>query len=349
MDWSLLKQLSETSAVPGREDAVRALVMDVVRPFSDSVDVDIMGNVICTRKGAGQRTVMVAAHMDEIGFIVRFIDKDGFLRLQQLGGFDPRQLFAQRVKVFPREGGPLPGVLTYTTKPAHLLTPEESKAPPKLDQFFVDVGLPAKEVASRISIGDMVTMDRACVECGDCLVGKCLDNRVGVFVLIETLRRLKEHQVDVCAVFTVQEEVGLRGATTSAFTVNPDVSIALDTTLACDYPGPADADTVTKLGEGVGIKIMDGSLICHPKLVEHFRKISERGNISHQMEILPRGGTDAGAMQRSRGGCASITLSLPTRYIHTVNEMIHQADVEAGIELLTSYLEVGHEESYDYV
>ena len=106
---------------------------------------------------------------------------------------------------------------------------------------------------------------------------------------------------------------------------------------------------MTKLGGGVGIKIMDGSLICHPKLVEHFRKISERGNISHQMEILPRGGTDAGAMQRSRGGCASITLSLPTRYIHTVNEMIHQADVEAGIELLTSYLEVGHEESYDYV
>jgi endoglucanase len=348
MDWTLLKQLSETSAVPGREEAVRARVMEIVRPLSDSVEVDIMGNVICARKGAGERTVMIAAHMDEIGFIVKYIDKDGFLRLQPLGGFDPRQLFAQRVKVFPREEGPLPGVLTYTTKPAHLLTAEESKSPPKLDQFFVDVGLGAKEVASRISIGDMVTMDRACVECGDCLVGKCLDNRVGVFVLIETLRRLKEHQVDVCAVFTVQEEVGLRGAATSSFAVNPDVSIALDTTLACDYPGPADSDTVTKLGEGIGIKIMDGSLICHPKLVEHFRKISESNKISHQMEILPRGGTDAGAMQRSRGGCASITLSVPTRYIHTVNEMIHRNDVEAGIDLLTRYLEVGHEESYEY-
>jgi len=348
MDWSLLKQLSETSAVPGREEAVRALVMEIVRPLSDSVEVDIMGNVICTRKGAGERTVMIAAHMDEIGFIVKYIDKDGFLRLQQLGGFDPRQLFAQRVKVFPREGGPLSGVLTYTTKPAHLLTPEESKSPPKLEQFFVDVGLPARDVSSRISIGDMVTMDRACVECGECLVGKCLDNRVGVFVLIETLRRLKEHRVDVCAVFTVQEEVGLRGATTSSFAVNPDVSIALDTTLACDYPGPADSDTVTKLGNGIGIKIMDGSLICHPKLVEHFRQLSERHDISHQMEILPRGGTDAGAMQRSRGGSASITLSIPTRYIHTVNEMIHSNDVEAGIDLLTTYLEVGHDESYEY-
>ena len=348
MDWSLLKRLSEMSAVPGREDAVRALVLDRVGSMSDAVEVDIMGNVICTRKGGGERTVMIAAHMDEIGFIVKHIDKDGFLRLQQLGGFDPRQLFAQRVKVFPREGDPLHGVLTYTTKPAHLLTPEESKAPPKLEQFFVDVGLSVDDVESRISIGDMVTLDRGCVECGDCLVGKCLDNRVGVFVLIETLRALKEHEVDIRAVFTVQEEVGLRGAATSSFALEPDVSIALDTTLACDYPGPTGADTVTKLGSGVGIKIMDGSLICHPKLVDHFRRIAESNKIAHQMEILPRGGTDAGAMQRSRGGCASITLSIPTRYIHTVNEMIHRIDVEAGIDLLTKYLETGHEESYAF-
>jgi endoglucanase len=194
----------------------------------------------------------------------------------------------------------------------------------------------------------MVTMDRACIFCGENMVGKAIDNRVGVFVMIEALRRLTAHDVDIVAVATVQEEIGLRGATAASYNVNPDISIALDTTIACDHPGPTDADSVTRLGDGVAIKIMDASVICHPKLVDHMRKLAEARDINHQMEILPRGGTDAGGMQRTRGGHVSMTLSLPTRYIHTVNEMVNRSDIEAGVNLLAAYLEEAHTGDYAF-
>jgi endoglucanase len=154
--------------------------------------------------------------------------------------------------------------------------------------------------------------------------------------------------MDVFAVATVQEEIGLRGAKTSAFAIDPEVGIALDTTLANDYPGQPDTDSVTRLGQGVAIKIMDSSLICHPRLVDHFRDIAVREKIPYQMEILPRGGTDGGAMQRTRSGTVSITISVPTRYIHTVNEMSHQKDIEAAIHLLARYLEEAHTGDYAF-
>jgi endoglucanase len=157
---------------------------------------------------------------------------------------------------------------------------------------------------------------------------------------------VRRHEADVYAVATVQEEIGLRGATTAAYAVNPDVGVALDTTLANDFPGQADMDAVTRLGQGVAIKIMDASLVCHPKLVDHFRDIARRENIPHQMEILPRGGTDGGALQRARGGIVSMTLSVPTRYIHTVNEMVSRTDVEAAVTLLARYLEEAHRGEY---
>ena len=147
---------------------------------------------------------------------------------------------------------------------------------------------------------------------------------------------------------TVQEEIGLRGAGTSSFSIDPDIGIALDTTLANDFPGQPDVDAITFLGKGAAIKIMDASLICHPKLVDHFRTLAEREKIPHQMEILSRGGTDAGALQRSRGGNASITISIPTRYIHTVNEMAATSDIEAAIQLLATYLSEAHKGDYSY-
>jgi endoglucanase len=346
MKIDLLKQLCETPGVPSREERLRAVVRKALAPLVESLRVDVMGNVIGVKAGKGRRKVMVAAHMDEIGFLVKFIDDKGFLRLQTLGGFDPRQLFAQRVLVHPAKGESLRGVLSYTAKPVHLQTPEEAKEPPKVENFFVDLGMKAADVKKRVSVGDMVTMDRTFEVCGDNVISKSIDNRVGVFVMIEALRALKKHDVDIYAVATTQEEVGLRGATTSAFSVEPDVGVALDTTLANDYPGQSDADAVTRLGQGVGIKIMDGSLIGHPKLVAHFRDLARARKIPHQMEILPRGGTDGGALQRSRGGSASITLSVPTRYIHTVNEMAARKDIEAAIHLLARYLEEAHTRDY---
>ena len=320
-----------------------------MEPLVDETSVDVMGNLIGLKKGSGSGpTVMIAAHMDEIGFVVKFIDAKGFLRLQTVGGFDPRQLFSQRVLVHTREGEVLRGVLAYSTKPTHMATAEEKNRAPDIGNFFVDLGSSAESVKERVSVGDMVSMDRELEPCGDGFMAKALDNRVGVFVMLEVLRQLGTHEGDIYAVATTQEEVGLRGATTSAFALAPDIGIALDTTLANDFPGMPDQDAVTRLGEGVGIKIMDSSLICHPRLVDHFRAIAEREKIPHQMEILPRGGTDGGALQRSRGGSVSITLSVPTRYIHTVNEMVNRTDVESTVALLTKYLEEAHTGQYGY-
>lgn len=349
MNFPLLKQLSEAAGIPGQEANLRDIVRREFKGHVDSMETDAMGNVIALRKGTGKgtrRKVMIAAHMDEIGFIVKHIDDKGFVRLQTLGGFDPRQLFAQRVLVNTRANGPMRGVLVYNTKPTHLLDDSEKVAAPKIENFYVDLGLPGDEVKKLVRVGDMVTMDRTMERCGKCVVGKSIDNRVGVLVLLETVKRLKKHQVDVYAVATTQEEIGLRGAGVAAYTVNPDIGVALDTTLATDYPGMPEPDIVTRLGKGVGIKLMDASLICHPKLVAHMRDIAEREKIPHQMEILSRGGTDGGAMQRSRGGNVCMTLSVPTRYIHTVNEMAHEDDIDATINLLVKFVEEAHTGDY---
>jgi endoglucanase len=218
---------------------------------------------------------------------------------------------------------------------------------PKLDEFFVDVGLSAADAAEVVEIGDMVTMDRTVERIGKGqIIGKSMDDRVGVFVMIEALRALRSNEVDVYAVATVQEEVGLRGATTSAYEIAPDVGIALDITLAVETPGSQEADAVSRLGQGAAIKVMDSSLICDPRLVEQFREIARKEDIPYQLEILPRGGTDAGGIQRSRGGVPSITLSIPARYVHTVNEMVAETDVQACVDLLARYLEVAH--TFDY-
>lgn len=348
IDFELLKRICETPGVPGREEQVRDLMMQEMRSLVDTMTVDTLGNVIGLKRGNGSRKVMIAAHMDEIGFMVKHIDPKGFIRLQPLGGFDPRVLFAQRVIVHGHSGEKLRGVLTTSAKPAHLLTQDEASKPPRIEQLFVDVGLPAERVNELVQIGDMVTMDRTCEPAGDTVISKSLDDRLNLFIMLEAIRNVGQHEVDIYAVATVQEEVGLRGAQTAAYDIQPDIGIALDVTLAVDYPGSEEAESVTRMGQGTAIKIMDSSHISNPKLVDAFRDIAKREGIPYQMEILPRGGTDAGAMQRTRGGVASITLSTPTRYIHTVNEMANVGDIEAGITLLTRFLEEAHKVDYKY-
>jgi endoglucanase len=304
--------------------------------------------VIGIKKGASNRQapkVMLAAHMDEIGFMVRHLNDQGFVRVQPLGGFDPRVLVAQRVLVHTRGGQQLRGVFTPATKPFHLLG-DEKPSGPKLEEFYIDLGLSAERVRDLVALGDSVTMDRPLEQLGERVIGKAMDDRVGVFTMIEAVRRLRTHEVTVVAVATVQEEVGLRGATTSAYQIEPDVAIALDVTLAMDTPGMPNDAAVTELGKGAAIKVFDSSFIPNFKLVEHMRTVAERNRITHQLEVLPRGGTDAGAMQRSRAGAPAITLSIPTRYIHTVNEMVDLHDVDATIELLARYLEDAHTGDY---
>jgi len=337
MNIELLKELCEARGVPGQEQNIRHIVRRELNHLTDEMRMDPMGNLYATFPGGSDAKIMIAAHMDEIGFIIKYIDDKGFLRLQPLGGFDPRQLFAQRVLVNQIDESVSPGVLCYATKPTHLMTSPDKEGP-QLDMFFVDTGMPVDEVKEKFEIGGMVTLDRDFSECGQGFAAKSLDNRVGVFVMIEALRKMSKCQFTVVAVATTQEEIGLRGATTAAFQVQPQIGIALDTTIAADYPGGSPEGKVTSLGDGVGIKIMDGSLISHPRLVKQMRSIAKANDIPHQMEILPRGGTDGGALQRSGSGCAGITLSIPTRYIHTVNELVYKSDVQAAIDLLATYL-----------
>lgn len=346
INFDLLRRLCETPGIAGREDQVRDLVIEELRPLTDEITVDTMGNVAAVKKGKGGPRVMLAAHMDEIGFFIKFVDDKGFLRVQPVGGWDPRTMVAQRVHVHGYGGQVLLGTLMPAAKPIHLLTADELSKPPKIEEFFIDLGLSAERVKPLVEIGDMVTMARTAEQIGDMVISKALDDRLSLFVMIESLRALGNHSAEVIAVATTQEEVGVRGAMTSAYALSPDIGIALDVTLANDYAGTADFDQITKLGGGCALKIMDSYSISHPKLVRHFRDLAEKHGITHQMEILPRGGTDAASIQRSRGGVPAFTLSIPTRYIHTVNEMAHTADIEAAILLLARYLEDAHTITY---
>jgi putative aminopeptidase FrvX len=337
-DYDLLRRLSEACGIPGREDQVRDLIRSELGERAAASRVDAMGNLIVEVAGPeGAPTVMVSAHMDEIGFLVRFIDDKGFLRLQCFGGFDARNLFARHVVVHARGGRRL-GVLNPGVKPIHIASAEDRKKVPELTEFVVDLGLPAEMVKAEVRVGDMVTLSQPFLDLGAVVTGKALDDRVGCWILLETLRRLETPAVRVLAVFSVQEEVGLRGARTSAYALAPDVGVALDTTLAVDVPGVEDHMRVTALGAGVGIKVSDSSAVSHGWLVDAMADLATERGIAHQFEVLPLGGTDAGAIQQSRGGVASITLSTPSRYVHTPTEMVAKRDLEAGVALLTAFL-----------
>lgn len=338
----LLKELCETPGIPGREERLRAIVRRELEPVVDDLRVDALGNLIAVKRKPGAPKLMIAAHMDEIGFVVSYIDKDkGWLRLVGLGGHDPRNMIAQHVTVSTQDGD-IPGVLYPGIKPPHIQTAEDSKKQPVVSDFFVDLGLPVEQVKERVQIGDMVTMRRGYEEIGECASAKAMDDRVALYVLLRAMQAARSSGFEVYAVATSQEEVGLRGALTSAYGISPDVGIALDVTLAVDIPGVAEHEQVTRLGGGTAIKILDSSAISHPKLIPFLRELAERRGIAWQYEILPRGGTDAGAMQRIQAGVPVATISIPTRYIHSPVEMVHKADVEATIALVAAFIEEGH-------
>jgi len=341
----LLKKLCEAHGVPGREEAVRALVVSELDKLCDEIRTDALGNVIALKRGSGRGPkVMLAAHMDEIGFLVSHVDeKTGFLRIDPVGGFDPKVLMAQRVVVHT-DGEDLIGIIG--SKPPHVLTEEERKKPIELKDLFIDLGLPADEVKKRVHIGDFVTLQQDFTEVGNLVSCKALDDRVGVYVMLEAVKRAKNHVCDIYAVATTQEEVGVRGARVSSFNIAPDIGVALDVTVASDVPGVGEHEHVTKLGAGVAIKIKDSLSISNPKLVRAMRELAENKKIKYQMEILPRGGTDAGAIQLTREGVAAITLSIPTRYLHSVVEAAHKDDIQAAIDLLAAFLETAHEVDY---
>jgi putative aminopeptidase FrvX len=335
----LLKKLSEVTGVPGYEGPIRRVILDALAGHVDAVDVDVLGNVIAHKAGKGP-VVALAGHMDEIGFLVCHIEeKTGFLRIQPLGGFDPVTLVAQRVVVHA-QGGDLMGCIGR--KPIHILTDDEKKKPVDIADLFVDVGLASEEVAARVALGDVVTMQQEFVQYGDIVSGKALDDRVGVYVAIEAMKRVKKLGCDLYFVATTQEEVGVRGATVAGYRIHPQISIALDVCIAADMPGVSDKDQISQMRKGVAISLKDARSISHPGLVRAFRELAEKRKIPYQVTLSSRGGTDAGAMQLARDGSAAITLSIPTRYVHSVVETVHVDAIDAAIRLLTAFLETAH-------
>ena len=342
----LLSEICETPGAPGFEDRIRKVVLREIDSLVDEFSIDNLGNVTAIKKGKdSSKKVMLGAHMDEIGFIVTHIDNNGFIRFHTLGGFDPKTLTAQRVIVHGKKD--LMGVMG--SKPIHVMSPEERNKSPKTTDYFIDMGMNKEDVEKYIEIGNPITRERALIEMGDCVNCKSIDNRVSVFILIEVLKKLKEVPYDVYAVFTVQEEVGIRGANVSALEINPDFGFGIDTTIAFDVPGASEHDKVTELGKGTAIKIMDSRSICDHRMVSFMKKTAQKHNITWQPEILTAGGTDtAGIQQMTPGGSIAGAVSIPTRHIHQSVEMANKNDIKGSIDILVACLSELDQNDWDF-
>ena len=353
MNVDLLARLCETPGVPGREERVSALIQGEIKGLFDSVETDAMGSLICRRKPRGKdnkpstakdpKVVMLLCHMDEIGFYVSHIDDNGFLWANPAGGFDTSNLFSRRVLVCTDKGD-FHDVMNPGGKPVHIATPEDRKKVPEVSEFFVDTGMPKDEVKKKIQVGDYIVMDEPFREMGEKLVSKALDNRVACWLGIEAVRQLdkakKGHACEVVVVFTVQEEVGLRGAKTSSYAVRPDIGLGLDVTLACDTPGVPKQEAVSVHGEGFALHIKDGSFISDHELVNQIQSIAEKKKIKFQRSILAAGGQDGAAAQQAAAGAKAVGITVGTRYIHTVTEMCDKGDLGAARDIIAAYLEV---------
>ncbi|WP_284012031.1 M42 family metallopeptidase [Halobaculum litoreum] len=343
-DFDLLRELTETSGVPGYEDRVRDHVRAVFDEAVDEVRTDSMGNVIGTVEGSGDYEVAVAAHMDEIGFMVKHVTDDGFLKVDALGGWDPRVLRAQRVRVHTQQGD-LTGVIGSV--PPHTLSAEDREKDDAVEDVVIDLGREGDEVEELVAVGDLVTMEQTTVEMGDTVTGKALDDRVCLFAMLEAARELTDPEATVHFCATVQEEVGLRGAQALGVDVDPDLAVALDVTIASDVDGVEADKQVTRLGDGAAIKLKDGSVITNPKVTRRLRDVAEAEGIAHQLEVLPAGGTDTAAFQTANGAKPVGAISIPTRYLHTVTETAHGDDVRAAIDLLAAFL-ASEDGGHDY-
>ncbi len=335
----LLSAICEIPGAPGHEKRIRDFVLDIIKPYIDDYQIDNVGNLIVIKRAKTNilgKKVMVAAHLDEIGFIVTGIDDKGFVRFHTLGGFDPKTLTAQRVIIHGQEE--IIGVMG--SKPIHVMSVEERNAVPKIGDYFIDTGYSKEELIKKIQIGDVITRERSLIEMGNCVNCKSIDNRVSVFILVETLKLLTDFPYDIYATFTVQEEMGGRGAVVASHAINPDFGIALDTTIAYDVPGAKENEMVTKLGAGAAIKIMDSSVISDTRMVAYLKQLAQKNEINWQTEILTGGNTDTAALQRNgKMGSIAGAISIPTRHIHQVIEMADKGDIQNCIMLLKVALE----------
>ena len=334
----VLKELTALRGVSGNEDAVRAYVLERAEKTADEVRVDRMGNVLAAKhaKNGNGRHVMLAAHMDEVGMIVLGANENGLLSYDTVGGIDPRVVVSKRVLV--GEKG-VPGVIG--AKAIHLQSAEEMQCVLRHDQMYIDIGAKDKASAERlVSPGDYVSFDSDWVEFGDGLVkSRALDDRVGCACMLRALEG--DYPCDVTCAFTVQEEVGCRGAQTAGWKLRPDCAIVLEGTTANDLGMVDDCLKVCRVGRGVAISFMDNASIGHPLLVKRLREVAREAGVAWQTKNYVSGGNDAGRLQTTHGALATAVLSVPCRYIHSSSSVASFRDIEAQYQLVNAFLAAG--------
>ena len=333
----LLEQLSNRFGVSGFEDEVRDWISETVRPLADRIEVDVLGNLI-VRINPGQNfTLMLDAHMDEIGLMVSHVEEGGFLRFALIGAWDPRVLPGHQAEIKSRDGAKHRGVIAST--PPHVQTPDEQKQPWKVEDLFIDVGAPSKEAVEAMGIGPGTPGTLAYpfqVLGNHRVMGKALDDRVGCTILIRCLEHFAKHRPDftIAANFAVSEEVGLRGAKTAGYRIQPDVALVVEGTAGADTPGTLPHKCPTRLGQGPAISLADKSMIVDPSFVRFIEQTGSALKIPWQHKLPLSGATDAGAIHLSRGGVLAAVISVPCRYIHSPSSILDLTDVEHTVALV---------------
>ncbi len=344
MELSVLKKLCEEYGASGNEERVRKIIINEVKDHCDEVKIDNIGNLIC-KIGSGHPIYMFEAHMDEIGFVVKYIDENGFIYFVPVGGFWPPTVINQRVVILGDKE--VTGVIG--SKPPHIMDEEEMKRPLKLKEFFIDVGANSRDEVEKmgIHIGDSIVWKSTFEDIGKNIVSKSLDNRIGVFTLIEMIKQLKyvgNLKGTFYFVFAVQEEVGLKGARIAAFRIQPDVAISVDTGLAGGSPAVQEKEAPPKLGKGPIVNYVEAGgrgLIASPQVNKWLIDVAKANNIPYQVDATDGGVTDAAIIYITGKGIPSASIGIPSRYIHSPNEMINKTDVENTIKLLMKSIETG--------
>lgn len=335
---TMLKDLTDAKGIPGNEREPREVMKKYIAPYADEVTTDRLGSLIAKKVGrAGGPRVMVAGHLDEVGFMITQIDEKGFLRFQTVGGWWSQVMLAQRVTIVTSKGD-ITGVIG--SKPPHILSPEARKKPVEIKDMFIDIGASSREEAAEWGVkpGDMVVpyFEFTVMNNEKMLLAKAWDNRIGCAIAIDVMKQLKneKHENEVYSIGNVQEEVGLRGAKTSTYTVKPDIGFAVDVGIAGDTPGITDKEAMSKMGKGPQILLYDASMVSHKGLRDFVTGVADELNIPYQFDLVPGGGTDAGSIHLAHEGVPSLAIGIATRYIHSHAAMLHRDDYENAVKLI---------------
>lgn len=350
---TMLKDLTDANGIPGNEREVREVMKKYIAPFADEITTDGLGSLIAKKVGKeGGPKIMVAGHLDEVGFMVTAIDDKGFLRFQTVGGWWGQVMLAQRVTIVTRKGN-VTGIIG--SKPPHVLSAEARKKPIEIKDMFIDIGASSREEASEWGVrpGDMVVpyFEFTVMNNEKMLLAKAWDNRIGCAIAIDVLKQLQgvDHPNVVYGVGNVQEEVGLRGAKTATYKIQPDIGFAVDVGIAGDTPGISEKEAMSKMGKGPQVVVYDASMVAHKGLRDFVTDTADELNIPYQFESIPGGGTDAGSIHLTHNGVPALAITIATRYIHSHAAMLHRDDYENAVKLIVEVIKRLDREAVDKI